>query len=158
MTTTHQFDIANHRTPGGSNGRARDRRPRRLQLLSADRPPRIYCRWDHAVPDGPRRAAKSVTRSVRSVVSRFVLSPITTSGGRKILGICLHQAVIMTRPYRDVLVWLAGIPTPDNISFVERAIARVVALLATYDRDPRLAAHSKKRFAKRSGQSTITGN
>ena len=113
---------------------------------------------DHAVPDGPRRATKSVTRSVRSVVSRFVLSPITTSGGRKILGICLHQAVIMTRPYRDVLVWLAGIPTPDNISFVERAIARVVALLATYDRDPRLAARSEKRFAKRSGQSTITGN
>ena len=67
---------------------------------------------DHAVPDGPRRATKSVTRSVRSVVSRFVLSPITTSGGRKILGICLHQAVIMTRPYRDVLVWLAGIQPP----------------------------------------------
>ena len=64
----------------------------------------------------------------------------------------------MTRPYRDVLVWLAGIPTPDNISFVERAIARVVALLATYDRDPRLAARSEKRSANRSGQSTITGN
>ena len=64
---------------------------------------------DHAVPDGPRRATKSVTRCVGGVVSQFVFSPITTSGGRKILGICLRQAAIMTRPYRDVLVWLAGI-------------------------------------------------
>jgi len=55
----------------------------------------------------------------------------------------------MTRPYRDVLVWLAGIRPPDGNLFVERAIARVVALLATYDGDQRLAARWEERFANR---------
>jgi hypothetical protein len=66
-----------------------------------------------------------------------------------LLSMCLHQAAIMTRPYRDVLVWLAGIRPPDNNLFVERAIARVVALLATYDRDQRLAGRWEERFANR---------
>jgi hypothetical protein len=126
-TTTHQFDIANHRTPSPRSA------PSRLRLLSADRPRGSTGGGDHAVPDGPRRATKSVTRSAGGVVSQFVFSTITTSGGRKILGICLHQAVVMTRPYRDVLVWLVGIQPPDNNSFAERAIACVAALLATYE-------------------------
>ena len=55
----------------------------------------------------------------------------------------------MMRPYRDVLVWLGGIRPPDGNLFVERAIARVVALLATYDGDQRLAARWEERFANR---------
>src|SRR6516165_5057734 len=53
----------------------------------------------------------------------------------------------MKRPYRDVLVWLAGIRLPDSNLFVERAIASVIALLAAYDRDQRLAARWEERFA-----------
>jgi hypothetical protein len=53
----------------------------------------------------------------------------------------------MQRPYRDVLVWLAGIQHPDNNLIVERAIAGVIALLAAYDRDQRLAARWEERFA-----------
>jgi hypothetical protein len=53
----------------------------------------------------------------------------------------------MQRPYRDVLVWLAGIQPPDNNLIVERAIAGVIALLAAYDRDQRLAARWEERFA-----------
>jgi len=55
----------------------------------------------------------------------------------------------MMRPYRDVLVWLVGIRAPDNNLFVERAIARVIALLAIYDRDQILAARWEERFANR---------
>jgi hypothetical protein len=53
----------------------------------------------------------------------------------------------MKRPYRDVLVWLAGIRPPDSNLFVERAIASVIALLAAYDGDQRLAARWEGRFA-----------
>ena len=53
----------------------------------------------------------------------------------------------MKRAYRDVLVWLAGIGPPDNNLFVGRAIASVVALLAAYDRDQRLAMRWEERFA-----------
>ena len=53
----------------------------------------------------------------------------------------------MQRPYRDVLVWLAGIRSPDNNLFAERAVAAVIAILATYDRYPRLAARWEERFA-----------
>jgi hypothetical protein len=53
----------------------------------------------------------------------------------------------MKRPYRDVLVWLAGIQSPDNSLSAERAIAAVVALLAAYDRDPKLVARWEERFA-----------
>ena len=63
--------------------------------------------------------------------------------------VSLHLAVIMMRPYRDVLVWLVGIRAPDNNLFVERAIARVIALLAIYDRDQILAARWEERFANR---------
>jgi hypothetical protein len=52
----------------------------------------------------------------------------------------LRQMVIMKRPYRDVLVWLAGIRPPDNSLSAERATATVIALLAAYERDPKLAA------------------
>jgi len=37
--------------------------------------------------------------------------------------------------------------TPDNNLFVERAIADVIALLAAYDRDRRLATRWEERFA-----------
>jgi hypothetical protein len=53
----------------------------------------------------------------------------------------------MKRPYRDVLVWLTGIQRPDNNLLVERAVARVIALLEAYDRDQRLAARWEERFA-----------
>ena len=46
----------------------------------------------------------------------------------------------MKRPYRDVLVWLAGIRPPNHDLAAERAIAAVIAMLAAYDRDQRLAA------------------
>ena len=54
---------------------------------------------------------------------------------------------IVKSPYRDVLVWLAGIRPPDYNLFVERGIARVIALLAAYDRDQRLAMRWEERFA-----------
>jgi hypothetical protein len=53
----------------------------------------------------------------------------------------------MKRPYRDVLVWLAGTRPPDNSLSAERAIAAVIALLAAYDRDPKLAARWEERLA-----------
>jgi hypothetical protein len=53
----------------------------------------------------------------------------------------------MKRPYRDVLVWLATILPPDNNLSAERAFAAVIALLAAYDRDPKLAARWEERFA-----------
>ena len=53
----------------------------------------------------------------------------------------------MKRPYRDVLVWLTDIQCPDNSLATERAIARVIAMLETYDRDQRLAARWEERFA-----------
>ena len=37
---------------------------------------------------------------------------------------------------------------PDNNLFADRATARVIALLAAYDRDPRLAACWEERFAR----------
>jgi hypothetical protein len=46
-------------------------------------------------------------------------------------------------PYRDLLVWLADIRCPDNNLFADRALARVLALLAA----PRLAARWEERFA-----------
>ena len=52
----------------------------------------------------------------------------------------------MKRPYRDVLVWLANIQPPDDFP-AKRAIAAVIAMLAIYDRDPRLAARWEERFA-----------
>jgi hypothetical protein len=58
-----------------------------------------------------------------------------------------RQTVIMKRPYRDVLVWLAGTRPPDNSLSAERAIAAVIALLAAYDRDPKLAARWEERLA-----------
>jgi hypothetical protein len=54
----------------------------------------------------------------------------------------------MERPYRDVLVWLAGIRPPDSGLPAERAIAAVIRMLAAYDRDPRLAARWEERFAE----------
>jgi hypothetical protein len=59
----------------------------------------------------------------------------------------LRQTVIMKRPCRDVLVWLAGIRPPDKDLAADRAIAAVTAMLAAYDRDPRLAARWEERFA-----------
>jgi len=53
----------------------------------------------------------------------------------------------MKCPYRDVLVWLASIRPLDNNLSAERAFAAVIALLATYDRDPKLAARWEERFA-----------
>jgi len=53
----------------------------------------------------------------------------------------------MKRPYRDVLLWLAGIRPPDNDLRAQRAIAAVIVLLTAYDRDPRLAARWEDRFA-----------
>jgi hypothetical protein len=53
----------------------------------------------------------------------------------------------MKRPYRDVLVWLAGIRPPNHDLAAERAIAAVIAMLAAYDRDQRLAARWEERFA-----------
>ena len=53
----------------------------------------------------------------------------------------------MKRPYRDVLVWLTDIQRPDHSLATERAIARVIAMLETYDRDQRLAARWEERFA-----------
>jgi len=52
----------------------------------------------------------------------------------------------MKRPYREVLVWLAAI-RPNNDLAADRAIAAVTAMLAAYDRDPRLAARWEERFA-----------
>jgi hypothetical protein len=52
----------------------------------------------------------------------------------------LRQTVIMKRPYRDVLVWLADIRPPIHDLAAERAVAAVIAMLAAYDRDQRLAA------------------
>ena len=59
----------------------------------------------------------------------------------------LRQMVIVKRPYRDLLVWLATIIPPDNNLSADRAFAAVIALLAAYDRDPRLAARWEERFA-----------
>jgi hypothetical protein len=53
----------------------------------------------------------------------------------------------MKRSYRDILAWLAGIRPPNNDLPAERAIAAVIATLAAYDRDPRLAARGEERFA-----------
>jgi hypothetical protein len=53
----------------------------------------------------------------------------------------------MKRPYRDILVWLAGIRAPNNNLSADRAIAVVIAMLAAYDLEPRLAARWEKRFA-----------
>jgi hypothetical protein len=53
----------------------------------------------------------------------------------------------MKRPYRDVLVWLAGIRPPNHDLAAERAIAAVIAMLAAYDWDQRLAARWEERFA-----------
>jgi hypothetical protein len=53
----------------------------------------------------------------------------------------------MKRPYRDILMWLAGIRPPANNFVADRAIAGVIALLAAYDRDQRLAARWEERFA-----------
>jgi hypothetical protein len=53
----------------------------------------------------------------------------------------------MNRPYRDVLVWLAGIRPPNHDLAAERAFAAVIAMLAAYDRDQRLAARWEERFA-----------
>jgi hypothetical protein len=46
----------------------------------------------------------------------------------------LRQTVIMKRPYRDVLVWLADIRPPIHDLAAERAVAAVIAMLAAYDR------------------------
>jgi hypothetical protein len=59
----------------------------------------------------------------------------------------IAQNGIMKRPYRDVLVWLAGTRPPDNSLSAERAIAVVIALLAAYDRHPKLAVRWEERFA-----------
>lgn len=59
---------------------------------------------------------------------------------------CSHEAVIMKRPYRDVLVWLTTVQRPDNSFSTERAIAHVIALLEAYDGDQRLAARWEERF------------
>ena len=53
----------------------------------------------------------------------------------------------MNRPYRDVLVWLADIRSPQDLP-AERAIAAVVRMLAVYDQEPRLAARWEERFAE----------
>jgi hypothetical protein len=53
----------------------------------------------------------------------------------------------MKRPYCDILVWLAGIRPPSNNLSADRAIAAVIAMLAAYDREPRLAARWEERFA-----------
>jgi len=42
---------------------------------------------------------------------------------------------------------LADVRCPDNNLFADRATARIIALLAAYDRDPRLAARWEERFA-----------
>jgi hypothetical protein len=52
----------------------------------------------------------------------------------------------MKRPYRNVLVWLAGIRPPNHDLAAERAIAAVIAMLAAYARDQRLAARWEERF------------
>jgi hypothetical protein len=57
-----------------------------------------------------------------------------------------RQTVIMKRPYRDILAWLADIRPPNEDSSAERAIAAVIEMLARYDRDPRLAARWEERF------------
>ena len=44
-----------------------------------------------------------------------------------------------TTPYRDLLVWLGDIRCPNSNLFADRATARIIALLAAYDRGPRLA-------------------
>jgi hypothetical protein len=41
----------------------------------------------------------------------------------------LRQTVIMKRPYRDVLVWLADIRPPEKHLAADRAIAAVTAML-----------------------------
>jgi len=51
----------------------------------------------------------------------------------------------MKRPYRDVLVWLAGTRPPDNSLSAKRAVAAVNALLASYDRDPTLGGPLRQR-------------
>jgi len=53
----------------------------------------------------------------------------------------------MKRPYRDVLVWLAGIRPPDDNLRAQRAIAAVIVVLTAYDRDLKLAARWEERFA-----------
>jgi hypothetical protein len=50
----------------------------------------------------------------------------------------------MKRPYREVFLWLAAI-RPNNDLAADRAA--VTAMLAAYDRDPRLAARWEERFA-----------
>ena len=67
--------------------------------------------------------------------------------GPKSLCAQLHQTLMMNRPYRDFLVWLAHIRPPDNSLSAERAITAVIALSAVYDRDPTLAARWEERFA-----------
>jgi hypothetical protein len=53
----------------------------------------------------------------------------------------------MKHPYRDVLVWLVGVRPPDNTLSSQRAVAAVIASLAAYDGDPKLAARWEERFA-----------
>lgn len=52
----------------------------------------------------------------------------------------------MKQPYRDLLVWLADLRPPANNMPAERAAAAVVAMLAAYDRDDRLAMRWEQRF------------
>jgi hypothetical protein len=58
-----------------------------------------------------------------------------------------RQMAMMKRPYRDVLVWLASIGPPHENFRAQRAITTVIAMLAAYDRDPRLAARWEEQFA-----------
>jgi hypothetical protein len=52
----------------------------------------------------------------------------------------------MKRPYRDILVWLAGIRPANHDLATEGGIAAVIAMLAAYDRDQRLAVRWEEQF------------
>ena len=60
---------------------------------------------------------------------------LRTASSKKILRTSHHD----TTPYRDLLVWLGDIRCPNSNLFADRATARIIALLAAYDRGPRLA-------------------
>ena len=72
---------------------------------------------------------------------------IKASGARSTSSGGLRQTIIMRRPYRGILAWLADIRSPNKDSPAERAVAAVITMLALYDRDPRLAPRWEERFA-----------
>jgi hypothetical protein len=91
----------------------------------------------------PANAGIDPERLIRSPIPRNQAQQWTAP---KSLCAQLRHTVIMKRPYRDVLVWLAGIRPPNHDLAAERAIAAVIAMLAAYDRDQRLAARWEERF------------